>query len=443
MTVHAREDNSAPVEIKMHEWEIREPGPKSPLKGLSIEGGEQGRDAANRLSLSRILGVSELRNGLRIETYSYVGRVEFGNLVVTVLPKIRRVELLKLLRYAYGLRDLKLLNETEHYLDRSPFQDLLLDQLGSEAEELIARGLTRRYKRTSENLSSPRGRIDIQAMARKLGEHEQTLPCIHHPRQTNWLLNRVLLSGLLEGSRATSDLELKCRLRRLASLLGPDVNEIRLSYQVLTQAERLVDRLTRQYGPAIEITRLFLEGKSIVLDEGVSRMKLRGFMFDMNRFFQNLLLRFLRENLSPESVESELPLSGMLRFTKAPPKHRRRLRSPRPDFAVVERGIVKLLLDAKYRDIWELGLPANWLYQLGMYALSQEPKPLAILLYPTTSKQAKDETVEIRHPSSQKLIATVGLRPVNMTSLAELVTPPVTAAKKKESTMMAKLLIAA
>ena len=41
------------------------------------------------------------------------------------------------------------------------FQDLLVAQLHAEVRELVARGLRRRYVARSEELASPRGRIDM------------------------------------------------------------------------------------------------------------------------------------------------------------------------------------------------------------------------------------------------------------------------------------------
>jgi 5-methylcytosine-specific restriction enzyme subunit McrC len=81
-------------------------------------------------------------------------------------------------------------------------------------------------------------------------------------------------------------------------------------------------------------------------------------------------------------------------------------------------------LDAKYRDTWERNLPAEWLYQLSIYALAS-PSRVSVLLYSSMAAEARDEQVDVRQPVtwSSKDPACVILRPVPLTRLAELVDP--------------------
>jgi hypothetical protein len=57
------------------------------------------------------------------------------------------------------------------------------------------------------------------------------------------------------------------------------------------------------------------------------------------------------------------------------------------------------LLDAKYRDIWQRGFPAEWLYQLSIYALAA-PAMTSVLLYASMASEARDERVEVCQPVS-------------------------------------------
>src|SRR6266480_2876418 len=65
-----------------------------------------------------------------------------------------------------------------------------LIQLLSEVSELLLRGLHRRYVRREEVLTSPRGRISLQTIARQGGIVQASLPCIHHPRLEDCLINQ-------------------------------------------------------------------------------------------------------------------------------------------------------------------------------------------------------------------------------------------------------------
>lgn len=154
------------------------------------------RDLARRLSESRMLDVQELRTGLSVTSTSFVGRVRLGGVEITVVPKLGSETLLTLLRYAYGLRNIHLLPSAAHATQALGFQDILAWQLVEEAQELMARGLRRAYVRRQEALTSPRGRIDFQAMAGRGSPVEATLPCVHHRRDQDRLINRVLLAGV-------------------------------------------------------------------------------------------------------------------------------------------------------------------------------------------------------------------------------------------------------
>ena len=160
--------------------------------------------------------------GLSVKSTSFVGRVRLGEIDITVVPKLGSDSLLKLLRYAYGLRDLQLLPSTTHTTHALGLQDILVWQLVEEVQELLARGLRRAYVRREEALASPRGRIDFQAMAASGLPAEATLPCVHHRRDEDRLINRVLLAGLRLAASLAVDRDLRVRAGRLADLLGGD-----------------------------------------------------------------------------------------------------------------------------------------------------------------------------------------------------------------------------
>ena len=140
----------------------------------------------------------------------------------------------------------------------------------------------------------------------------------------------------------------------------------------------------------------------------------------MNKFFQKLLSRFLKEYSSVYRIEDERVIGNVLIYSAdANPKHRNP--RPRPDYALFRNNAVYCFADAKYRDVWEKGLPADWLYQLSIYALAA-PAQVSMLLYATMAKEARDEKIEIRQPViwSNKGPAHVVLRPVLLPKLAEI-----------------------
>jgi 5-methylcytosine-specific restriction enzyme subunit McrC len=414
--------NIEPVTIK--EWENRDPESDRRLAGMDL-GDQAARKIAENLTKSGKIEILELRQGIAIKAKSYVGSLRIGQLRLIIRPKLAEKPLLNLLRYAYGLRRLTLFSPVAHSYAPRTFQDLLIYQLEAEAAELLSRGLHRRYEPLYDDLTSPRGKIDFRSLVRRGGLSQACLPCQHHPRLENTLVNRFLLAGLLLGVRLTEDLTLRTRLRRLAGLMRDTIDPIRLDGESVRLVRRVEDRRVQAYRPAREIIELLIEALGISLDSTSSSTPASGFLFDMNRFFQELLSRFLRENLLGLTVLDEFRLKGMLTYD---PLHNPLRRSPptlRPDYVILNRQKVVAILDAKYRDLWNKDLPPDMLYQLVIYALGQfaEMKS-AVILYPTIEDAAKEQKIWIRYPLTGDRRAHVILRPVNLIKLEEMLFKP-------------------
>ncbi len=408
------------IALKLREWQKIGPEDNRALAGYSFQ--EPAVQAtARQLTQSGMLDVVELVQGLEIRTNQYVGSIQMGDLRLTILPKINGMPLLNLLRYAYGFRQLDFFTPLELGTESGLFQDLLIQQLAAEARELLERGLHRRYERVDENLASPRGRINFADLSRQGGLVTASLPCTHFVRIENNLLNQCLLAGLLMASRLTDDLALRSHLRQSARILGQSVHTVPLAVHLLEKAQSSIDRQTQAYQPALQIIQILLESQGISLENDTQRVQVPGFLFDMNRFFQALLDRFLTDNLEDYTLRSEHKLRKMLSYHPEHNPHFKKSPTPRPDFAILQGKKVIALLDAKYRDLGQTELPREMLYQLALYAFSQDRPGKSTILYPTLDVMTSESWVEIAHPLSGERLARVILRPVNLHRLEALI----------------------
>jgi 5-methylcytosine-specific restriction enzyme subunit McrC len=140
----------------------------------------------------------------------------------------------------------------------------------------------------------------------------------------------------------------------------------------------------------------------------------------MNRFFQTLLGRFMTQYLPDHHVAEQASIHGLFEYDAKQNPRRRRSPTPRPDYVIRTPDGRVLLLDAKYRDLWEQELPREMLYQLALYALSQKPVGRSTILYPTLAPKAADAVINVSEPSSGSRRAEVVLRPVDLNLLSEL-----------------------
>jgi 5-methylcytosine-specific restriction enzyme subunit McrC len=376
------------------------------------------RKVAQKLTESGILEILEMRSGILIKSNSYVGRVSLGDLHIQIIPKLHGMPLITLLQYTYGLRNLKLFHYAGFEIDNLNFFDLLIFTLCSYAEDLLNRGFIKGYTLFEEEIACVKGRIDISRIASRGGTITATLPCKYYERNENTLLNQVLLAGLRLASNLASDINLRHNIIRICDQLSMLAEDVRLNKSVLVTAKRSISRLTDMYKPSLEIINILYESQSVQIEDGLERISLPGYFFDMNLFFESLVSKLLKNLHDEYSVVDQYRLGMLFAYEHKHNPRGKRSPTPRPDFALLRNGSVVQLLDAKYRDLWDRNLPRDMLYQLAVYAVSGIGNNSATILYPAMNGLPVQQQINTYNPLSNAIMAKVFMKPIDLVRVA-------------------------
>ena len=376
------------------------------------------RDSAKLLKEKGIIEIIELKDGLQITTNSYIGKITIDNLQINVLPKLNGIPLYRLIRYAYGLRDLKLFDSAIHGVSDLSFFDLLIYELYIETEDLIRCGVLKDYIKKEENLSAPRGKIDIVKLSKQGGIIVDKLPCRYFDRSENTILNQIILAGIKLALELSIDKELRVKLERSYSVFLEKVDMIILSRATLQKAKNSLNRLTEKYTSVLEIINILYESRGIQLEDEETTLNLHGYFFDMNSFFETLIGRLLLNCNEEYSIKDQFSLYDMFSYTPTHNPRGRHSPTPRPDFALIKNGKVVKLLDAKYRDLRDKSLPRDMLYQLAIYAMCGVGNKTSTILYPSLSDGPIVQKLDINDSVSSEKMASIILQPVNLEKVA-------------------------
>jgi len=414
----------APMEARslvMSEWSTATPESQPEiLSGVSLQGTAAGNLVAT-LRRNGVVDVVEVRNGIQVTSRSYVGRIRVGPLEITILPKIAWRRWLTIFGFGLRLRGLVRTERVTAGTAVTSLQDILVLELLAEARDLVGRGLHRDYVRQRKALAAPKGHIDFGRIAKSGGLLEATVPCRFTRRSDDSPLNRALLAGLRSAAASATDRGLKSDVRRLAQQLADSVAQEPLSRHLIDGAWSALDRRTSRYAPALRLIELLFQGTIVDVGESSGAgVVLRGFALDMNSLWQRVLARVLTEWSTGLEVREEYPLAGLISADPDYSPKRRGQHVPRPDYAAFDGGRLVGYLDAKYRDIWEVGLPREMLYQLALYAAAQGVGAAAIL-YPCDDPAASEERLLIHDPRTGAVRGSVACRPVHLAHLESLI----------------------
>ncbi len=338
---------------------------------------------------------------------THIGVLSVGGLQVVVQPKIGIQRLVFLMGYA---RNPSFWRDDRVRLDaEADLPEALADAFVRLATRALDQGLLKGYRTVDETLNVLRGRIrEADQLRHRWG---RSIPLeVRYDEFTVDIAENQLLLAAAERLLRTPRLGLRHRagLQRLRMLLSDVSAPVRGGVRPAWQATRLNAR----YVPALEVAELILDGRSF--EQRVGEVLVSGYLFDMATIFEDFVTVALREAMKPCGGRSALQHRTHLDEAETVPI--------RPDFVWLERGVPRIVVDAKYKAEKPSGFPQADLYQLLAYC-TVLGLPVGHLVY---AKGFEDARVHVVRNAGVRIVAhtlDLELEPAGLlasvTSLAE------------------------
>ncbi len=346
--------------------------------------------------------MTELRTGLSVSVGPHVGTVNLSSLRLVILPKIRIVNLMRMVDYAFDLSDLAFTDSPAMYDDGDRgLVDLLGVSLLREVERVVRGGLLPTYQARTEDLPTLRGRLDMRHFATRA--QRTTLRCTYDDLTPDHALNQVLAAGLRLAATLMESRDLRLELSRSADRMFGDLARRTLSTAWLNSVIAGLDRRSSHYRRALTLVRLLYHGARLGEHAHAGAMPLSSFTLNMNVLFERFLARYLAEEgpgdvrVFTQEVRSDVfGYVENVRGWKEP--------AIRPDFVFRRQRQVVAIADAKYKNRHEHPPTSAELYQLTTYGLAYdmvEPREV-LLLHPLARGEVERPTTLHFAPASSR-----------------------------------------
>ena len=312
----------------------------------------------------------------------YVGLVKAGPHTIQILPKVYDGEaenlgyLLALLHYTRKLR-IHPSEVAKLGSSMGSFLEVWIRHFALELNRLLRTQYKQQYVEIEERVSFLRGKLLAERELDGSAKLSARYACRYELFTPDHLLNRTLKfcnSLLLRQTGAANN-------RKILSendVLMADVASVPVRPEEVDRLQ--IDRLSRDYGPILDLCRLLLRRSTLDLRAG--RISQLAIVFDMAKLFEEFVAEFLKRNASEVTLSEGEHLTSVS-VKKGVGRLFGRLRME-PDLILHAAGRT-ILLDTKYKPLSPGEGPSREdLYQMYAYGTGgDEPFSDIVLLYPS------------------------------------------------------------
>lgn len=321
----------------------------------------------------------------------YVGVLQVDNLAIEVIPKADKTSndkrvwqeaLIEMLKTTQKLKVQKVgnanvSNQSIHLLD------IYFEWYLNELQTLIRQGLIRKYYSKENNLNKLKGKLFFSKHISKNIVHKEKFLVQHQVYDYNHLIHQILFRALEIVKQVSKGNYLSTSIKKTIESF-PDVDRANINANSFNRIT--INRKTKPYETAIAIARLIILNYAPNVTSGKEEML--ALLFNMNDLWEEFILQKLRKAYSNTGFEvwgqeSKKFWNGV---------------SIRPD-VVIKQGLdTRVIIDTKWKNIWQSKPSSNDLRQMYVYNDYWHSDEAYLLLPHTTSKKViKESFVEKNH----------------------------------------------
>lgn len=330
--------------------------------------------------------------GIRFK--QYVGAIQIGNLTIEVLPKVGKQGdedtwqkvLLDMLKVC-NLLTAKQTGEAQLKLRANSVLELYFELFLAELEELIRKGLIKKYQKLSGQQKSLKGSLQFSQHTTKNIVHKERFFINYTNYSKDHLIHQILFEALNIIDRVSNSSLIKDKLGRI-KLIYPQVNSLKVKQSHFDKIQS--NRKHLPYERALSIAQLIILNYRPDIRAGSK--DLLAIMFDMNILWEEYIFRILKKNHS----ENYQVLGQRKKLFWG------RSQKIKPDIVVKEKETEKtFVIDTKWKVLKNNRPSDDDLKQMYVYNHHWNASH-SILLYPK-SKEQKDIIGQFALPMSNQV----------------------------------------
>jgi len=340
-------------------------------------------------------------NGISFK--QFVGVIQVDGLIVHIHPKADKDDsdekwknvLLQMLK-ATGRLKAKSIGDAQLKKQHLNLLEVYFEYFLREVEQLIHRGLIKKYRKETSNVKSLKGKLDFAGNIRHNLVHKERFYTTHQVYDVNHPLHQLLnlaLSIIDQFSKGTKIADFCKRI----IMSFPEVDPISVNLQLLSSIK--LDRKSAPYERAFELAKLIILNYSPDINHG--NQKMIALLFDMNELWEEYVLVQLKREVNNENSPfyKQFTIQGQTR------KYIWNSNFIQPDIEIVSTTTNEtFIIDTKWK---RPGYSASVedLRQIYTYARFWDAKTV-MLLYPGDEAQNRKGTFKTDDYSQNTLLPT-------------------------------------